>query len=157
VAREQGRKLVAQNKKARHDYHVEETLEAGLVLTGTEVKSLRAGRASLVDGFADVKDGEVWLHNVHIPEYTQGTWNNHEPRRTRKLLLRKDEIRRLVGKTQEQGLTLVPLALYFKDGYAKVEIALARGKRNYDKRHALAEKQAKREAERALARRGRDD
>jgi SsrA-binding protein len=157
VAREQGRKLVAQNKKARHDYHVEETFEAGLVLTGTEVKSLRAGRASLVDGFADVKDGEVWLHNVHIPEYTQGTWNNHEPRRTRKLLLRKDEIRRLVGKTQEQGLTLVPLALYFKDGYAKVEIALARGKRNYDKRHALAEKQAKREAERALARRGRDD
>lgn len=157
VPRETGRKLIAQNRKARHDYHVEETFEAGLVLTGTEVKSLRAGRASLVDGFADVKDGEVWLHNVHIPEYTQGTWNNHEPRRTRKLLLRKDEIRRLVGKTQEQGLTLVPLALYFKDGYAKVEIALARGKRSYDKRHALAEKQAKREAQRALARRGRDD
>lgn len=157
MAREQGRKLVAQNRKARHDYHVEETFEAGLVLTGTEVKSLRAGRASLVDGFADVKDGEVWLHNVHIPEYTQGTWTNHEPRRTRKLLLKKDQIRRLVGKTNEQGLTLVPLALYFKDGYAKVEIGLARGKRSYDKRHALAEKQAKREAERALARRGRDD
>lgn len=155
MARETGRKLIAQNRKARHDYHVEETFEAGLVLTGTEVKSLRAGRASLVDGFADVKDGEVWLHNVHIPEYTQGTWNNHEPRRTRKLLLRKDEIRRLVGKTQEQGLTLVPLALYFKDGYAKVELALARGKRSYDKRHALAEKQAKREAQRALAQRGR--
>lgn len=157
MARETGRKLVAQNRKARHDYHIEETFEAGLVLTGTEVKSLRAGRASLVDGFADVKDGEVWLHNVHIPEYTQGTWNNHEPRRTRKLLLRKDEIRRLVGKTQEQGLTLVPLALYFKDGYAKVELALARGKRSYDKRQALAEKQAKREAQRALVRRGRDD
>ena len=157
MVREQGRKLVAQNRKARHDYHVEETFEAGLVLTGTEVKSLRAGRASLVDGFADVKDGEVWLHNVHIPEYTQGTWTNHEPRRTRKLLLRKDEIRRLVGKAQEQGLTLVPLSLYFKDGYAKVELALARGRRSYDKRHALAEKQAKREAQRALARRGRDD
>ncbi len=157
VAREQGRKLVAQNKKARHDYHVEETFEAGLVLVGTEVKSLRAGRASLVDGFADVKDGEIWLHNVHIPEYTEGTWNNHEPRRVRKLLLRREEIKRLIGKTQEQGLTLVPLALYFKDGYAKVEIALAKGKRSYDKRHALAEKQAKREAERALAHRGRND
>jgi len=157
VAREQGRKLVAQNKKARHDYHIEETFEAGLVLVGTEVKSLRAGRASLVDGFADVKDGEIWLHNVHIPEYTEGTWNNHEPRRVRKLLLRREEIKRLIGKTQEQGLTLVPLALYFKDGYAKVEIALAKGKRSYDKRHALAEKQAKREAERALAHRGRND
>lgn len=157
MAREQGRKLVAQNKKARHDYHVEETFEAGLVLVGTEVKSLRAGRASLVDGFADVKDGEIWLHNVHIPEYTEGTWNNHEPRRVRKLLLRREEIKRLIGKTQEQGLTLVPLALYFKDGYAKVEIALAKGKRSYDKRHALAEKQAKREAERALAHRGRND
>ncbi|MDH4160539.1 MAG: SsrA-binding protein SmpB [Actinomycetota bacterium] len=157
MAREQGRKLVAQNKKARHDYHIEETFEAGLVLVGTEVKSLRAGRASLVDGFADVKDGEIWLHNVHIPEYTEGTWNNHEPRRVRKLLLRREEIKRLIGKTQEQGLTLVPLALYFKDGYAKVEIALAKGKRSYDKRHALAEKQAKREAERALAHRGRND
>jgi SsrA-binding protein len=157
VAREQGRKLVAQNRKARHDYHIEDTFEAGLVLVGTEVKSLRAGRASLVDGFADVQDGEVWLHNVHIPEYTEGTWNNHEPRRVRKLLLRREEIKRLVGKTHEQGLTLVPLALYFKDGYAKVEIALARGKRSYDKRHALAEKQANREAQRALARRGRDD
>jgi SsrA-binding protein len=157
MAREQGRKLVAQNRKARHDYHIEDTFEAGLVLVGTEVKSLRAGRASLVDGFADVKDGEVWLHNVHIPEYTEGTWNNHEPRRVRKLLLRRDEIKRLVAKTHEQGFTLVPLALYFKDGYAKVEIALARGKRSYDKRHALAEKQANREAQRALARRGRDD
>jgi SsrA-binding protein len=145
---------VAQNRKARHDYHIDDVFEAGMVLTGTEVKSLRAGRASLVDGYAVVKDGEVWLHNMHIPEYTEGTWNNHEPRRTRKLLLRKDEIRRLIGKTQEQGLTLVPLAVYFKDGYAKVEIALARGKRSYDKRHALAEKQAKREAERAMRRRG---
>jgi len=157
VARETGRTLVAQNKKARHDYHIDDVYEAGLVLVGTEVKSLRAGRASLVDGYAVVKDGEVWLHNVHIPEYTEGTWNNHEPRRPRKLLLRRDEIKRLIGKTQEQGFTLVPLSLYFKDGYAKVEIALARGKRNYDKRQALAEKQAKRDAQRVLARHGRDD
>ena len=142
---------MAQNRKARHDYHVEATFEAGLVLTGTEVKSLRAGRASLVDGYAEVRDGEVWLRNVHIPEYDQGTWTNHEPRRPRKLLMRRDEISRLIGKTREKGLTLVPLALYFSDGYAKVELALARGKKSYDKRHALAEKQAKREADRAVA------
>lgn len=152
MARERGRKFVAQNRKARHDYHVEATFEAGLVLTGTEVKSLRAGRASLVDGYAEVRDGEVWLRNVHIPEYDQGTWTNHEPRRSRKLLMRRDEISRLIGKTREKGLTLVPLALYFSDGYAKVELALARGRKSYDKRHALAEKQAKREADRAVAR-----
>jgi SsrA-binding protein len=152
MARERGRTFVAQNRKARHDYHVEATFEAGLVLTGTEVKSLRAGRASLVDGYAEVRDGEVWLRNVHIPEYDQGTWTNHEPRRPRKLLMRRDEISRLIGKTREKGLTLVPLALYFSDGYAKVELALARGKKSYDKRHALAEKQAKREADRAVAR-----
>jgi SsrA-binding protein len=157
VARERGRRVVAQNKKARHDYFIEETVEAGMVLTGTEVKSLRAGRASLVDGYASVKGNEVWLHNVHIPEYTQGTWTNHEPRRTRKLLLHRGEIHKLVGKTQEKGLTLVPLALYFKDGYAKVELGLARGKRNYDKRQALAARQASREAAREMARRGRDD
>ena len=156
MSRERGRRVVAQNKKARHDYHVEETFEAGLVLTGTEVKSLRAGRASLVDGYASIKDGEIWLHNVHIPEYTQGTWTNHEPRRTRKVLLHRAEIHKLVGKTQEKGLTLVPLALYFKDGYAKVELGLARGKRNYDKRQALAQRQATREAQREMARRGRD-
>jgi len=132
MAREKGRTLVAQNRRARHDYHIEDTVEAGLVLTGTEVKSLREGRASLVDGYAAEKDGEIWLHNVHIPEYTQ-------------------------GKTRETGLTLVPLALYFKDGYAKVEIGLARGKRSYDKRQALAEREAKRDAARAIARRGRDD
>ncbi len=152
MARERGRKFVAQNRKARHDYHVEATYEAGLVLTGTEVKSLRAGRASLVDGYAEVRDGEVWLRNVHIPEYDQGTWTNHEPRRPRKLLMRRDEISRLIGKTREKGLTLVPLAMYFSDGYAKVELALARGKKSYDKRHALAEKQARREADRAVAR-----
>jgi SsrA-binding protein len=126
--------------------------EAGLVLTGTEVKSLRAGRASLVDGYAVIQDGEVWLQGVHIPEYLEGTWNNHTPRRSRKLLLHRGEIVRLIGKTKESGLTLVPLSLYFKDGKAKVEIALARGKRTYDKRHALAERQAKRETERALSR-----
>ncbi len=153
--KERGRKVVAQNRKARHDYAIEDVYEAGLVLTGTEVKSLRAGRASLVDGFAVIRDGEAWLQNVHIPEYTEGTWNNHEPRRTRKLLLNRQEILRLIGKTRESGLTLVPLSLYFKDGKAKVEIALARGKKNYDKRHALAEKQATREAARAVVRRGR--
>jgi SsrA-binding protein len=156
VVRERGRKLIAQNKKARHDYHIEDVYEAGLVLTGTEVKSLRAGRASLVDGFAVIKDGEAWLQNVHIPEYTEGTWTNHEPRRARKLLLHRGEISRLIGKTRESGLTLVPLALYFTDGKAKVEIALARGKRNYDKRQVLAERQAKREAERAMRGRGRE-
>jgi SsrA-binding protein len=157
VAKEQGRKLVAQNRKARHDYHIDDVLEAGLVLTGTEVKSLRAGHASLVDGFAHIRDGEAWLAGVHIPEYTEGTWTNHEPRRERKLLLHREQIERLIGKTRETGTTLVPLSLYFKDGRAKVEIALARGKRSYDKRQALAEKQAKRETERALARRNRGE
>jgi SsrA-binding protein len=155
MPREEGRRLVAQNKKARHDYVIEDTFEAGLVLTGTEVKSLRAGRASLVDGFATERDGEIWLHNVHIPEYTQGTWNNHAPRRVRKLLLKKGEIHRLIGKTKESGLTIVPLSLYFKNGYAKVEIALARGKKTYDKRQALAERQATRETERAVSHRAR--
>ncbi|MGZ4274784.1 MAG: SsrA-binding protein SmpB [Solirubrobacteraceae bacterium] len=155
MAKEQGRKLVASNRKARHDYHIDDVYEAGLVLTGTEVKSLRAGHASLVDGFAHIRDGEAWLAGVHIPEYTEGTWTNHEPRRERKLLLHRHEILRLIGKTKETGVTLVPLSLYFKDGKAKVEIALARGKRSYDKRAALAEKQATRETERALARRNR--
>ena len=155
--KEKGRKAIAQNRKARHDYHIEDVYEAGLVLVGTEVKSLRAGRASLVDGYAVVKDGELWLQGVHIPEYTEGTWTNHEPRRARKLLLHGHEIDKLIGKTRESGLTLVPLSLYFKDGRAKVEIALARGKKNYDKRHALAEKDAKRDAAREMARRHRND
>ena len=159
MPREQGRKLVAQNKKARHDYSIEDVFEAGLVLTGTEVKSLRAGRASLTDGYATIDDGEAWLRGVHIPEYDLGTWTNHEPRRARKLLLRRDELRRIAGKTKETGLTLVPLALYFKDGYAKVEIALARGRKSYDKRQAIAERESRREADRATGRRskGRDD
>ena len=153
MAREQGRKLVAQNKKARHDYHIEDTWEAGLVLQGTEVKSLRAGRASLVDGFAEIDDHEVWLLGVHIPEYSQGTWTNHAARRKRKLLLNRAEITKIERKISDKGYTLVPLQLYFKDGRAKVEIALARGKKSYDKRHSIAERQADREKEQALRRR----
>ena len=153
MPKEQGRKLIAQNRKARHDYHIDDVFEAGLVLTGTEVKSLRAGHANLIDGFAHIRDGEVFMAGVHIPEYTEGTWTNHEPRRERKLLLHKAEIVRLIGKTKEGGVTLVPITLYFKDGKAKVEVALARGKKSYDKRQALAEKQSKREMARALSRR----
>jgi SsrA-binding protein len=153
VPRETGQKLIAQNRKARHDYAVLETFEAGLVLTGTEVKALRAGRASLVDAFAVITDGEAWLHGAHIAEYSQGTWTNHAPRRIRKLLLHKEEITKLIGTTKEGGLTLVPLSLYFKDGRAKVEIALARGKKAYDKRQDLAERDANREIARAMGRR----
>lgn len=151
MAKEPPRKFVAQNKKARHDYLIEDTWEAGIVLSGTEVKSLRSGRASLVDGYATVKDGEVWLQGVHIPEYTEGTWNNHAPRRARKLLLHGNEISKLIGKTKESGLTIIPLSLYFKNGYAKVEIALARGKKTYDKRQTLATRDAQRETERAVS------
>jgi len=153
--RETGRKMIAQNRKARHDYAILDTFECGVVLTGTEVKSLRLGRASLVDGFATIDDGEVFLRNVHIPEYTEGSWTNHEPRRTRKLLLHKAEILRLVGKTKESGLTLVPLSLYFSDGKVKVELALARGKRSYDKRQDLARRDADQEVRRALGRRNK--
>ena len=153
MVKQTGRKLVASNRKARHDYHVEDVVEAGLVLTGTEVKSLRAGRASLIDGFASVDHGEAWLEGVHIPEYTEGTWTNHEPRRKRKLLLHRHEIARLAEATRERGLTMVPLSLYFLDGRAKVEIAVARGKKNYDKRQALRERQDTREAARAMSRR----
>ena len=148
-----GRTLIAQNKKARHDFHIEDTFEAGLVLTGTEVKSLRQGRASLVDGFADVDGDEMWLHNVHIPEYTQGTWTNHSARRRRKMLLNRSEIDKIERKITDKGYTLVPLAIYFKDGRAKVEIALARGKKAYDKRHTLAERTANREKVDAVQRR----
>ncbi|MBF8186887.1 SsrA-binding protein SmpB [Nonomuraea sp. K274] len=155
MPRETGRKVVAQNKRARHDYHLEDTLEAGLVLQGTEVKSLREGRASLVDGYASIDDDEAWLLNVHIPEYSQGTWTNHAARRKRKLLLHRKEIAKLAAKIKEGGLTIVPLALYFKDGKAKVEIAVARGKKDWDKRQSLAEQQAKREMARALRHRNR--
>ncbi|GAA3757910.1 SsrA-binding protein SmpB [Streptomyces tremellae] len=151
MAKEKGRKLIAQNKKARHDYLILDTYESGLVLTGTEVKSLRLGRASLVDGFVQIDGHEAWLHNVHVPEYSQGTWTNHSARRKRKLLMHRAEIDKLESKAQETGHTIVPLALYFKDGRAKVEIALARGKREYDKRQALREKQDRRETERAIS------
>ncbi len=153
MPREKGRKLIAQNKKARHDYSIEDVYEAGMVLVGTEVKSLRAGRASLTDGYATLDNGEVWLRGVHIPEYTQGTWTNHEPRRARKLLLNKDEVKRIAAKVKDTGVTLVPLAMYFQDGYAKVEIAVAKGRRAYDKRQAIAERESKRETERALGQR----
>jgi SsrA-binding protein len=152
MTRESGKKLIAQNKKARHDYSIEDVYEAGIALTGTEVKSLRAGRASLVDGFAQVEDGEIWLRQIHIPEYSMGTWTNHEPRRARKLLLRKDEIKRIANAVKDTGVTLVPLSLYFKDGFAKVEIAVARGRKNYDKRQAIAERESKRETQRMIGR-----
>jgi SsrA-binding protein len=159
MVREQGRKLVAQNKKARHDYLIEDVFEAGLVLQGTEVKSLRQGRASLVDGFVEIDGGEAWLHGVHIPEYSNGTWTNHSARRKRKLLLNRDEIDKIERKVNEKGQTVVPLSLYFLNGRAKVEIALAKGKKSWDKRHALAERQADREVEQAVGRRlkGMDD
>ncbi|PVE13196.1 SsrA-binding protein SmpB [Streptomyces scopuliridis] len=151
MAKETGRKLIAQNKKARHDYLIIDTYECGLVLTGTEVKSLRQGRASLVDGFVQIDGHEAWLHNVHVPEYTQGTWTNHSARRKRKLLMHRIEIDKLESKSQETGHTIVPLALYFKDGRAKVEIALAKGKKEYDKRQTLREKQDRRETDRAIS------
>src|SRR5690348_4882247 len=140
MPREKGRKVVAQNKKARHDYLVDDVFEAGLVLTGTEVKSLRQGRASLVDGFVDIEFGEAWLHGVHIPEYSNGTWTNHSARRKRKLLLNKVEIDKIERRVNEKGLTVVPLSLYFLDGRAKAEIALANGKKSWDKRAAPAER-----------------
>ncbi|MFC8828693.1 SsrA-binding protein SmpB [Streptomyces sp. NPDC057137] len=146
-----GRKMVAQNKKARHDYLILDTYECGLVLTGTEVKSLRQGRASLADGFVQIDDHEAWLHNVHVPEYTQGTWTNHSARRKRKLLMHRVEIDKLEQKSNESGHTIVPLALYFKGGRAKIEIALAKGKKEYDKRQTLREKQDRRETDRAVS------
>jgi SsrA-binding protein len=152
MAKEKGQKVIASNRKARHDYEILDTYEAGVALVGTEVKSLRLGRASLVDAFATVDDGEVWLRGLHIPEYAMGTWTNHEPRRTRKLLLHKGEILKLIGKTNESGLSLVPLSMYFKDGKVKVELALARGKRAYDKRQTLAKRDAEREMSKVAGR-----
>lgn len=151
MPKERGQKVVATNRKARHDYLIEDSYEAGLVLTGTEVKSLRLGRASLVDGYAFIDGGEAWLDAVHIPEYADGTWNNHAPRRKRKLLLHKQQIIKISNKISQGGYTLIPLQLYFTDGRAKVEIAVAKGKREYDKRQALRERQDNREAARAIA------
>jgi len=155
MPREQGRKVVASNRKARHDYTILDTYEAGMALTGTEVKSLRAGRASLVDAFGHESNGEVFLHGMHIPEYTQGTWTNHEPRRVRKLLLKRDEIHKLLGKLRDDGVTLVPLSVYFNNGYAKVELGLAKGKKSYDKRQDMANRDAQREINRAMGRRSK--
>ena len=143
-------KVVCQNKKARYDYEIIEVIEAGMVLLGTEVKSLRQGRANLKDSYARIKDGELFLMQCHISPYTHAYYDNHEPDRVRKLLVHKREIKRLLGKTQEKGLTLVPLKIYFKDGKAKVELALARGKRSYDKRETLKRKTEERELERAI-------
>ena len=155
MAKDKGRRLVAQNRKARYDYHIHDTYEAGVVLSGTEVKSLRDGRANLTDAYATVDDGEVWLRGAHIPEYSHGTWTNHTARRTRKLLLTRREIFKIERELESSGTTLVPLSLYFSNGYAKVEIALASGKREYDKRQAIAARESRREAERALATRHR--
>ncbi|TCS82501.1 SsrA-binding protein SmpB [Tepidibacillus fermentans] len=143
-------KVVAQNKKATHDYFIEDTYEAGIVLTGTEIKSIRAGKANLKDSFARISNGEVFLHNMHISPYEQGNRFNHEPTRTRKLLLHKEEIRKLIGKTKEKGYSLVPLKLYLRNGFAKLDLALAKGKKQYDKRQAIAKRDANREVARAL-------
>lgn len=143
-------KLIAQNKKARHDFAVEETYEAGLVLKGTEIKAIRGGRVNLKDSFARVQNGEVFLHNMHISPYEQGNRHNHEPLRTRKLLLHRKQINKLIGDTKQEGYSLVPLKLYLKNGYAKVLIGLARGKKKYDKREDLKRKEAKRDVERAF-------
>ncbi len=155
MPRERGEKVIATNRRARHDYTVEKTYEAGLVLTGTEVKSLRQGRANLTDGYAYIDNGQAYLDAVHIPEYSQGHWTNHASKRTRKLLLHKEEIVKLSHAVAAGGYTLVPLKLYFLDGRAKVEIAVAKGKREYDKRQTLRERQDRLEAERAMRTRNR--
>ena len=150
-----GRKIIASNRKARHDYTILDTIEAGIALTGTEVKSLRSGRASLVDGFATVTEDELWLRNVHIAEYAEGTWTNHAPRRVRKLLVHRMELDRLAGKLKEGGLALIPLSMYFKDGRVKVELGLGRGKKSYDKRQDMAKRDADRELARYAGRRAK--
>ncbi|MEU1526704.1 SsrA-binding protein SmpB [Nocardia rhamnosiphila] len=151
--KENGRKVIATNRRARHNYTILDIYEAGIALVGTEVKSLRESKASLVDAFATVDNGEVWLRGLHIPEFSHGTWTNHAPRRVRKLLLHKREIERLVGKSREGNQTLVPLSMYFSDGKVKVELALAKGKQDYDKRQDLARRTAEREVTRELGRR----
>ena len=154
MAKEQGRKLIASNKKARHDYAILKTYEAGLVLAGTEVKSLREGRASLVDAFAQEHEGEIMLYGLHIAEYGYGSWTNHAPRRTRKLLLHRAEIAKILSQLRDgNGLTLVPLSMYFSNGWAKVEIGMARGLKSYDKRQVMAERDAQKEIAREMGRR----
>jgi SsrA-binding protein len=149
---EKEQRVAVSNRKARHDYFILDTVEAGLVLKGTEVKSLRAGNANLLDSHAIVKNGVVWLLGLHISPYEQGSYLNHDPRRTRKLLLSKREIRRLLSKVQEKGLSLIPLSIYFKGPYAKVELAVAQGKKSYDKREAIKQRDAKRDIARNLRR-----
>ncbi|MFC7753550.1 SsrA-binding protein SmpB [Tsukamurella soli] len=151
--KEKGRKAIATNRKARHNYTILDTYEAGVALVGTEVKALREGKASLVDAFATIDDGEVWLRGLHIPEYGGGTWTNHAPRRTRKLLLHRREIDSLVGKIRDGNQTLVPLSMYFNDGRVKVELALAKGKQEHDKRADIARRTAEREIVREIGRR----
>jgi SsrA-binding protein len=153
MPRNTGLKIVATNKKAYHDYHILDTYEAGIVLTGSEIKSVRAGQVSLRDGYATIQDDEAWLMNTHIAPYKQANRENHEPRRTRKLLLHRREINRLTGKLQEKGLTLIPLKIYLKNSRAKVELGLGRGKKQYDKRAALKEKESRRQIDRAMGRR----
>lgn len=154
MRKETGRKLIASNKKARHDYAILRTYEAGIVLAGTEVKSLREGRASLVDAFAQEHEGEIMLYGLHIAEYGYGSWTNHAPRRTRKLLLHKAEIVKILSQLRDgSGLTLVPLSMYFNEGWAKVELGLARGLKSYDKRQILAARDAQKEIAREMGRR----
>ncbi len=153
MAKATGEKLIADNRRARHDYHLGDRFEAGLVLTGTEVKSLRERKASLQHAYADVDGGEAWLHGVHIDEYVQGNRANHDPERSRKLLLHRREIDRLYGQVREKGVTIVPTRMYFKDGRVKVELALARGKELHDKRRDIADRDARRQIERELGRR----
>ena len=155
AAKDRNNQVVASNRKARHNYAILDTYEAGIALVGTEVKSLRDGQASLADAFATVDDGEIWLRNLHIPEYHHGSWTNHAPRRNRKLLLHRKQIDQLVGKIRDGNLTLVPLSMYFTDGKVKVELALARGKQAHDKRHGLARRDAEREVVRELGRRSK--
>ncbi|OBK85313.1 SsrA-binding protein SmpB [Mycobacterium sp. 1165178.9] len=149
------KQVIATNRKARHNYSIIELFEAGVSLQGTEVKSLRLGQASLADAFATIDDGEVWLRNLYIPEYQHGSWTNHEPRRNRKLLLHRQQIDRLVGKIRDGNLALMPLSLYFSEGKVKVELALARGKRAYDKRQDMAQRDAQREVVREMGRRAK--
>lgn len=152
MPRETGRKLVATNRRARHDYTILKTFEAGIALLGTEVKALRAGRVSLADAFAQEADGELMLYGLHIAEYGYGTWTHHAPRRTRKLLLHRVEIERILAKVRDAGVTVVPLSIYFSNGWAKVELGLAKGRRSYDKRQVLAERDANREIARQFGR-----
>lgn len=153
MPKETGNKVIARNKRARHDFNILDTYEAGIVLQGTEVKSLRAGRASLVDAFGMVENGEIFLHALHIPEYTQGSWTNHTPRRTRKLLLHAKEIDKIAVKVKDGGIAIVPLSLYFTDGKVKVEIGLGKGKKEWDKRQDIAKRDAQKEIRREMGRR----